>query len=163
MLNIIKDNAVVANDPWDVVDKETTIGDIASLNYAILPLALWQAHRSELLGREDIGVWLDADEPAHLINDDIISLTLIAINFPVFSDGRGYSYAQNIRRDGYKGELRAIGDVLKDQLFFYKRVGFNAFALRQDLNPHEAIDHLNDFADGYQVSHSHPIPLFKRR
>jgi uncharacterized protein (DUF934 family) len=68
-----------------------------------------------------------------------------------------------LRRFGYSGELRAIGDILKDQLYFYKRVGFDSYALRADLNIEEAVAHLNDFSDAYQVSNSLQEPVFLRR
>ncbi|ROS00011.1 uncharacterized protein (DUF934 family) [Sinobacterium caligoides] len=163
MLNIIKNGVVINNDSWTLIEKDVELIDIESLNYIVVPLKLWQQHKEQLAPLENIGVWLDSDEPAYHLAQDIEQLPLVAINFPVFSDGRGYSYAETIRRDGFKGELRAIGDILKDQLYFYKRVGFNSFALRADINAEEALTHLTDFAETYQVSHSHPTPLFKRR
>ncbi|MFB1037435.1 MAG: DUF934 domain-containing protein, partial [Sinobacterium sp.] len=76
----------------------------------------------------------------------------------------GYSYARLLREKyGYSGELRAIGDVLKDQLFFYKRCGFDAFAMRADRDAGAAISSLKDFSDSYQVAVDQPEPLFKRR
>ena len=84
----------------------------------IVPLALWQAERAALLARGDVGVWLaPADDPA-VLADDVAALPLIAVDFPKFTDGRGYSIARLLReRYGFAGELRAIGDVLRDQLF----------------------------------------------
>ncbi len=80
-------------------------------------------------------------------------MPLIAVDFPKFTDGRGYSIAYNLRkRLGYTGELRAIGDVLRDQLFYMQRVGFNAFATRPDRSIHDALKGLTDFSEAYQAS-----------
>ena len=82
----------------------------------------------------------------------------------MFSDGRGYSYAQLLSTQyGYSGELRAIGDVLRDQLFYLKRCGFNSFALREDQKIEEAVNNLSDFNETYQASSDNPKPLYARR
>ena len=87
----------------------------------------------------------------HSVLIDCNTLPLIAVNFPVFSDGRGYSYARQLREYyGYTGELRAIGDVLQDQLFFYHRCGFKSFAISSDRNVDDALNGLNDFSITYQ-------------
>ncbi|MFX7739746.1 DUF934 domain-containing protein, partial [Acinetobacter baumannii] len=76
------------------------------------------------------------------------SFKVVAVDFPKFADGRGYSIAYNLRaRLGYTGELRAIGDVLRDQLFYMQRVGFDAFAVRADKNIHDAVKGLTDFSE----------------
>ena len=96
--------------------------------------------------------------------NEFAHLALIAVDFPAFKDGRGYSTAWLLRsRYGWTGELRAIGDVLRDQMFFYKRVGFNAYAVREDKDIEEALIGLNDFSDVYSGSIDQPIPLFRRR
>jgi uncharacterized protein (DUF934 family) len=85
------------------------------------------------------------------------------VDFPKFTDGRGYSIAYNLRaRLGYTGELRAIGDVLRDQLFYMQRVGFDAFAVRADKNIHDAVKGLTDFSEKYQTSWDEKNPLFRR-
>ena len=88
---------------------------------------------------------------------------MLAVDFPKFSDGRGYSIAYNIRsRLGYTGEVRAIGDVLRDQLFYMHRVGFNAFATREDRSIQDALKGLTDFSETYQTSWDEKNPLFRR-
>ena len=83
---------------------------------------------------------------------------------PAFTDGRHCSTAYLLRtRYGYKGEVRAIGDILRDQLFSYQRVGFNAFALRADKDPVDALQAFADFSEVYQASADQPRPLFSRR
>ena len=89
---------------------------------------------------------------------------VIAVNFPKFSDGRGYSIARLLReRHGYQGELRAVGDVQRDQLFYLARCGFDAFLLRDGLDAQESLSALQDFSEAYQASVERPEPLFRRR
>ncbi len=79
-------------------------------------------------------------------------LDLIAIEFAVFTDGRGYSYANLLRRQGFVGELRAVGDVFKDMLNYLKRVSFDSFILKDGKDINEAVAGLNDFSVPYQAS-----------
>lgn len=102
------------------------------------------------------------DDPATL-QPFLDSLRLIAVEFPKFTDGRGYSIAALLRRCGYRGDLRAVGDVLVDQVFFMKRVGFTSFALRADQDPVAARRALTRFSDGYQGAHDQPLPAYRRR
>jgi uncharacterized protein (DUF934 family) len=89
---------------------------------------------------------------------------LVAVNFPQFTDGRGYSSARLLReRYGWRGELRAIGDVFRDQLFYLARCGFDAFALRQGEDAQAALAAFDDFSDAYQTAADRPLPLFRRR
>ena len=86
------------------------------------------------------------------------------MNFPKFSDGRGYSIGRLLReRFGYVNELRAIGDVLLDQLQFMKRCGFDAYVLRADKDINKAARCLNFFSQGYQAATDTDMPLFRRR
>jgi uncharacterized protein (DUF934 family) len=163
MPNIIKGSEIVADD-WKVLDKDTALDSVLEDGKLIVPLQYWLANNEALNVRGDIGVWLDSDEDTDSIEDNCNNLPVIAINFPNFADGRGYSYARLLREKyGYTGELRAIGDVLKDQLFFLKRCGFDAYAIRVDRDVAEAISSLKDFSDSYQVAVDQPEPLFKRR
>jgi uncharacterized protein (DUF934 family) len=163
MPNIIKGSEIVADD-WKVLDKDTALDSVLEDGKFIVPLQYWLANNEALNARGDIGVWLDSDEDTDSIEDHCNHLPVIAINFPNFADGRGYSYARLLRdKYGYTGELRAIGDVLKDQLFFLKRCGFDAYAIRVDRDVADAISSLKDFSDSYQVAVDQPEPLFKRR
>ena len=162
---IIRDLAVVADD-WQVLP-EIAEGAAAALpdGKLIVPLNVWLAQTDALTERKlPIGVWLDSHQDAAEIAHSINRFAVIAINFPKFTDGRGYSMATLLRsRYGYQGELRAIGDVLRDQLFYLQRVGFNAFAVRADKDIQDALKGLKDFSVRYQVSMDQPLPLFKRR
>jgi uncharacterized protein (DUF934 family) len=111
----------------------------------------------------DIGVWFASDERAEDLQNEVEKFSVIAVDFPKFADGRGYSIAYHLRaRLGYRGELRAIGDVLRDQLFYMQRVGFDAFAARADKDIHEALKGLSDFSLTYQASSDEKLPLFRR-
>lgn len=103
------------------------------------------------------------DDPAG-IADRLGAAARVEVNFPRFTDGRGYSIARLLReRFGYQGELRAVGDVLRDQLFYLSRCGFDAFLLREDQDAEEALGALHDFSEAYQASVERPQPLFHRR
>ncbi|KAB8041490.1 DUF934 domain-containing protein [Janthinobacterium aquaticum] len=163
---IIKNAAVVAND-WGVLrldegDTPETVSVPAGK--AIVPLSVWQAQRETLAARlPDVGVWLAGDEDPAALADVVDQLAVIGIDFPKFTDGRGYSIAFNLRtRLGYQGELRALGDVLRDQLFSMHRVGFDAYATRPDRSIHDALKGLSVFSETYQASWDQKSPLFRR-
>lgn len=165
MQEIIKDKAIVQDD-WTVLrlaENETPDAVGVPAGKVIVPLKVWLLQRNVLEKRTDIGVWFSSDEQAKDLGGDIARFSLLAVDFPKFSDGRGYSIAYNLRsRFGFSGELRAIGDVLRDQLFYMQRVGFNAFAVRADKNIHDAIKGLTDFSEKYQTSWDEKNPLFRR-
>lgn len=165
MRDIIKHRAVVRDD-WIVLlladgDAADTIAVPAGK--FIVPLAVWQAQRDGLALRAELGVWLASSDRPEVLKDDLDHFQVVAVDFPKFADGRGYSIAYNLRaRLGYQGELRAIGDVLRDQLFYMSRVGFDAFATREDRDIHDALKGLTDFSEAYQTSWDQKTPLFRR-
>ena len=164
MQRIIKNNEVV-DETWHLLPKDFSIDGINNCDDYIVPLQLWREHSRMLLARDGgLGIWLDADEEAEEIGEDVAQFQVIALNFPAFTDGRNYSNARLLRdRYGFKGELRAIGDVLRDQLFYMHRCGFDAFAVRPDKDPYEALEGLKDFSVTYQAATDEPLPLFRRR
>jgi uncharacterized protein (DUF934 family) len=102
-----------------------------------------------------------ADDPAAL---SLEGVTRIEVDFPKFGDGRGYSIARLLReRYGYQGELRAVGQITRDHLFFMESIGFDAFQLREGEDLHEALAAFDDFTESYQESPARPQPLFRRR
>jgi uncharacterized protein (DUF934 family) len=165
MRNIIKDRAVVPND-WQLLrlnEEQTAESIVVPAGRVIVPLAVWLAQRDTLQARTDIGVWIASSERPEVLGEDVARLPLIAVDFPKFTDGRGYSIAYQLRaRLAYTGELRAIGDVLRDQLYFMQRVGFNAFDVRADRDVEDALQGLTDFSVPYQNSWDHKAPLFAR-
>ncbi|MGB8339592.1 MAG: DUF934 domain-containing protein [Burkholderiales bacterium] len=166
MPRLIKDRAII-DDTWQLLRpaSDGALPELPAQGDLIVPLALWQAQREALLTHKSkFGVWLAPNDEPENIATDLDKLTVIAVDFPQFTDGRGYSIARLLReRYKFAGELRAIGDVLCDQLFYMQRCGFNAFAVREDKNIQDALKALDDFSETYQVSVEQPQPLFRRR
>ncbi|RJF98079.1 DUF934 domain-containing protein [Noviherbaspirillum saxi] len=165
MRDIIKNKAVVSDD-WTVLRlAETDTPETVAIpeGKVIVPLKVWQAQRTTLEGRAELGVWIASSERPEELKGELSRFKVVAVDFPKFADGRGYSIAYNLRaRLGYTGELRAIGDVLRDQLFYMQRVGFDTFAVREDKNIHDALKGLTDFSEVYQTSWDQKSPLFRR-
>jgi uncharacterized protein (DUF934 family) len=161
MPQLIKHGAIV-EDGWTLVREVSSVAELPEVP-AIVPLALWLAATDELRARGDTGVWLaPADDPALLASDTAV-LPLIAVDFPAFADGRGFSTGCLLReRFGFRGELRAIGDIQRDQLYYLHQVGFDAFAVRDDKDAQDALLAFADFSDGYQLTHAR-TPWFRRR
>jgi uncharacterized protein (DUF934 family) len=102
-----------------------------------------------------------ADDPAAI---SLAGVARVEVNFPKIGDGRGYSIAKLLRtRYGYRGELRAVGHITRDLLFFLESCGFDAYELREGEDPHAALASFEDFSDAYQASVARPVPLFRRR
>lgn len=149
MKQIIKDGQIVEDSwqSWDESDASRNdfpaheAGRIQPLQTFIENADRWPAHG----GR--IGVLIGADDAPEQVLPYLDQLALIAIHFPIFADGRGYSIGRLLRtRYGFAGELRAVGDILRDQLYFLNHCGFNAFELRQDQDLGEALAAFRDYA-----------------
>ena len=142
---LVRDGAVV-EDAFVLVDADEPLPEEGAV---LVSLARWQAERDALLQRgEAVGVKLNSDESPELIADDLDKIAMVALDFPVFRDGRAYSYARMLReRFGYQGEVRAVGDVLMEQLHFMLRTGFNAF----ELNCEDPLAQFETARDEYSV------------
>ena len=164
MQRIIK-NGQIIDETWHLLPKDATLDGLSNCDDLIVPLALWREHAHALKARDGgLGVWLDSDEQVEEIANDLAHFQVVALNFPAFTDGRHYSSARLLReRYRYQGEIRAIGDVLRDQLFLMRRCGFDAFAVRADRDPYDALEGLKDFSVTYQAAADDPRPLFRRR
>ncbi len=164
MPRLIKDGAIV-DDRYTRVDPADDGSLTLPAGPVLVTLATWEAHRAALLAHgHDKGVLLAPDEFAERIVADLPALALVAIDFPAFADGRGYSTAYQLRgRHGFSGELRAVGDVFKDTLFYQLRCGFNAFSVREGKSLEDALTALNTFSTPYQGTPTDPAPLFRRR
>ncbi len=124
---LIKDNAFVENTFAHVADDEALPdGPI------VVSLKRWQAERETLAARNaPLGVRLSSDQSPEALGADVSHFALIELEFPKFRDGRGYSWARILRqRLGFTGEVRAVGDVLRDQWLFMSRCGVDAFEVR---------------------------------
>ncbi|WP_372965131.1 DUF934 domain-containing protein [Marinobacter sp.] len=166
MPDVIAVDGTVHNDDWVVVARPAD-GDSLELpegQPALIPADLWLAGYEQYVGRADIGAWFDSHDEPELLEGKVNELPLIAVNFPRFVDGRGYSIGRLLRqRFGYTGELRAVGDVLLDQLQFMKRCGFDSYVLRADKDISKAARCLNFFSETYQAAVDNTEPLFRRR
>ena len=173
MSDIIKNGRILADD-WTVLrlaEGEEAATVALPAGRVIVPLALWQARRDALLEQARagaVGVWLAGDEDPAALAADLAALQVIAVDFPKFADGRGYSLATLLRtRHGYTGALRAIGDVLRDQFFFLLRCGFSELQPRAGkytaAQLEAALASLRDFSEPYQGAVDRPEPLFRRQ
>lgn len=108
-------------------------------------------------------VQLPNDADPLTLKDGIDSITRIELHFPHFTDGRAYSQAYLLRRRlGFKGDLRATGDVLIDQLLQMERTGFSSAVLKEGLSPADAQRQLDRFPAFYQGDLAHGAPRFQR-
>jgi uncharacterized protein (DUF934 family) len=163
MPGLIRNRTLVA-DRWHLLREATTLSAVPVDGAVIVPLALWKAERTALRARGVVGVWLAPGDDPDLIADDVALLPVIAVDFPQFADGRGYSTARLLRqRHGFANELRAIGDILRDQLFALEEVGFDAMRLRADQDADAALASFEDFRSVYAPTVGHPAPWFRRR
>jgi len=154
MPRLIKGGVIVA-DTWRPVDPDLTSVPIGQ----ICTLPQWL----QLADKKGSAVQLEpGEEPAPLV-DSLEGIQLVVVNFPVFTDGRGFSYARYLRERGYQGELRAGGHFIRDQLTYLRRCGFDAFQFADDSQLEAALASLQDFTEYYQAAVDQPLPLFRRR
>lgn len=127
---LLKDGAVVADD-WAALAEDA---EPSAEGNIIVTLDQWRDRRERLRGHNGrLGLRLKSDQSPAEIADDLGHFDLIALEFPRFGDGRAYSYARLLReRYGFKGELRAVGNVLRDQLLLMLRCGFDAFEVKDE-------------------------------
>lgn len=146
---IIKDRQIVEDHWQHVGDEQDLPGEDIDI---IVSCARWQREREVLLARSGrLGVTIGGEVPLDEIHDHLEDFDLVAIDFPAFKDGRGYTYARLLReRYGFKGEVRAVGNVLRDQLYYMARCGFDAFELEQGRDLEQALAAFNDFSVNYQ-------------
>lgn len=162
-MQVIKNREVI-NDDWQLIRDIETDAPIPE-GKVILPFEYWQANREALLKRDiEHAVWINGDVVTEDLLDDLEHFAVIALDFPVFGDGRSYSHASLLRkRYGYEGDLRAVGDVLQDQLFFMQRCGFDSYGVREDKDINEALKSFNDFSVRYQAAADDALPIYKQR
>ncbi|SMN10998.1 Oxidoreductase probably involved in sulfite reduction [uncultured Candidatus Thioglobus sp.] len=167
-MQIIKDQAIV-EDNWQWLEISDTDNASFSLPAGdiIVPFTDWRTNQQSCLehtGR--LGVCINSHDEIHeqALVESLVKLELIALHFPVFTDGRPYSHARLLRdRYGFVGELRAVGDVLRDQLLFMQRCGINAFQLRDDKNLTDALAAFSELTVKYQTAADGAVPVYKNR
>ena len=159
---LVKNGELVASSLVDASGAEA----IPPAGPVIVSLDQWKAHRDELLARgTPLGIRLHSDQAPELIAADLEHFEVVALEFPKFRDGRAYSYARLLReRYGFKGELRAVGEVLLEQLFFMLRTGFDAFEIESKDPLGDYRTALGDFSVWYQpAADGRPTAMQLRR
>ncbi len=161
------DNWRLLEEPFDrlLIPAEDGLLPDLPRGLLIVPLAVWLRRRDDLVERSPhVGLWLATDANPESAVPDLPHFGVIAVRFTEFTDGRGYSLARSLReRHGFRGELRAVGDVRRDQLHYLAACGFDAFELRKGEDPLAALGAFADFSEAYQASVARPSPLFRRR
>lgn len=158
-MRVIKNHEIV-DDSWQLAPPGAPVPNDGDL---IIGLTEWNASPDTHATRAGrTGVLL---EPAEAPEDikSLERIPLIAVEFPKFTDGRGYSSARLLReRFNFQGELRAVGEVLRDQLFYMARCGFDSFALKPGKDIEGALAAFSDFSVTYQAGADDRRPLFRR-
>ncbi|MDG9948772.1 DUF934 domain-containing protein [Acinetobacter ursingii] len=141
---LLKDGTIVDNT-YQLIAEDGIVpqGDVVVTTAQLDQLA-------NIQGKKALYITVDDSPETHEfpLND----FDTIFIEFAGFNDGRGYSFAALLRRQGYQGELRAVGDIFKDVLNYLKRSGFDSFVVKEGKDIHEAAAGLNDFKHPYQAS-----------
>lgn len=147
MRQLIRQREIV-NDEWRYADEDPQGRERA----LILPFARWKEEREQWwLWDGRLGVRLGPTDPVTELEHDFLRIALVAIEFASMAEGRGYSQAQILRkRFKFTGELRAVGNIQRDQLFYLARCGFDSFELREGADLQAALAAFNDFSVAYQ-------------
>lgn len=155
---------IIEHDNWVLIKELADIDHHSQHEKLILPFnALNEAVEPVPINKAK-AVWLQNDADIYALTPWFETLELIALDFPSFTDGRAYSQAVELRtRLNWTGELRAIGDVLRDQLSHMHRCGFDSFAIREDKDVFDAIKGISGISTMYSGSVLNPEPLFRRR
>lgn len=159
-------NKTVVTDEWQVLrlhGGDASDSVVVPAGKVIVPLPVWLCQHDVLQHRNDLGLWLASFERIEDVQEEVHRFPVIAVDFPKYTDGRGYTIAYRLRNQlQYRGQLRAMGDVMRDQLFYMQRVGFDAFELKADKDASDALNGLNDFSLTYQGSTDNAQPLYRR-
>lgn len=152
-----------------VTPEQIAAAEIPATGKIVVPLSVWIARKAELtdrLAKGELSVWLATHEVLESLVEsqpDLNVFPLIAVHVERFADGRIFSIGNLLRtRYGYKNELRAFGDVLRDQLFFLKRCGYDSYQIRADRSAEDALASLKDFSQPYQGAVDINQPVWRR-
>jgi uncharacterized protein (DUF934 family) len=168
LIRIVDGTPRLVADGWREIDSAADwdqFENTAAAGGLLLPLALAESQPGHVrAGRGPaLGLVLAPDDDPARAVPFFAHIALIGVHFPKFTDGRGYSTAVLLRtRHGWRGELRALGEVLQDQLHALRRVGFDSYALSAGRDPQAALRAFAPFSDSYQGSVDQPLPAFAR-
>lgn len=152
----------IATDDWQTLEAGTQLPDSGKL---IVELGHWQELGAPASTEaRAIGVQLPNTEDVEALWPSICALPLIALSFPLYSDGRAYSQARLLRdRLGFRGQLRATGEVIRDQVLEMHRCGFNEIVPRADQSLDDCVRAFKDFSLAYQGAADGQPSIFRRR
>ena len=157
---LIKGTEVVSDDGFRSIADDQPLPERGDV---LISLARLQSEGVPSARQGKLGVRLEPEDDIGQLVPHLAKVDLVAIDFPKFADGRGYSKARLLReRYGFKGELRAVGEVLADQLFYMRRCGFDAYELVDGKDVAAALRGLKDFSVTYQAATDEPRPLYRR-
>ena len=165
---LVKDLAII-EDPWTLIDSLDS-DDPAPGEPAIVPFDHWISARQAVteanvrtLRSSETGFWVEGDADIEQICNHLAGASVVAVKFPAFADGRGLSLGALLRsRCGFKGELRAFGDILPDLAQYLHRSGFDAFVVEDRRAAEVAVASIQSITDHYQASVLEPQPAFRR-
>lgn len=162
-MRVIKNNQVV-EDNWERVIELENDSPLPE-GQVIIPFSYWLDNREQLISSDKkVAVCVNGDDETDEVARDLEHFELIALDFPKFTDGRSYSHARLLReRYGYEGEIRAVGDVLQDQLFYMQRCGIDSFQVREDKDINKALGALKGFSVKYQTAADGALPVYRLR
>jgi len=155
---------VVQNDPWQFVTAEAIeAGEPLPVGSVAVPLAYFVEHKANLLARSgEVGVTVNGGDDLQALIASLADVSLVAVEFPVFRDGRGFSIARKVVRAGFKGEVRAVGDVGRDRLEYMESCGFNAFEVNGESFSDDTLKAFTEISVNYQGTAADPRPIFRR-
>lgn len=163
MPKLLKDQQI-SNDDFLILQQDPEEPILPEGNVLLHVSSIDQAIKANGLHNGQVGIWFDSGDEPETVANTLDQFEIIAINFPGFMDGRGYSLARLLReRFDYRGDIRAVGDILVDQLYYLKRCGFSSFRLREDQHPDYALAALTTFTSDYQTAADKTLPVYRLR
>lgn len=148
---------------WTIWEEGTTASDTQTGQW-LVPVELFSSIADTAADATRLGLIVAPDVDFDLLASVIDRAELVAVNFPSFTDGRGFSIGRMIRgRFSFKKPMVAYGGFIRDQLFYLKRCGFDGFIFDETVDASSYAASLDVFSDGYQASFDQPVPLFRRR
>lgn len=164
---LINAEQIVSNDPWLLIRGESAAEELAAQLSSDQPLivewSLWLDNKEALAARQaEVSVLIDGSTDWDAFSAEAKNFTLVAIDFPSFADGRGFSQARLLRREGFSGEIRAVGDVTWDRLRYMKRCGFDTFSIAEDRYAEGIFESFSEINVCLQGSADDPRPIYRQ-
>ncbi len=162
-MRVIKDREIIEDD-WEQIADIENDQPLPEGN-KIIPFDYWSANKEKIIASgKKVAVCINGGHDTEKVAKSLSHFSMIALDFPAFTDGRSYSHARLLReRYGYRGELRAVGDVLRDQLYFMHRCGIDSFQVREDKDIEDALKAFNEFSVKYQTAADGAEPVYRLR